>query len=111
LFVYAGLTGFSPSIMRASITGGLFTYARLFNKAYDLKNLTAAAAIIILLIDPSQLFSVSFQLSFAAVYAILLILPVFQRYLPRWSNTRWYGKLVMIVLVSFVVQAALYPLL
>ncbi|HYW35221.1 MAG TPA: DNA internalization-related competence protein ComEC/Rec2 [Balneolaceae bacterium] len=111
LFIYAGLTGFSASVMRASITGGLLTYGRLFYKQRDAKNLTAAAAIIILLLDPNQLFSVSFQLSFAAVYAILLILPVIQRFLPVWFRHRWYGKGAMIIIVSFVVQLGLYPLL
>lgn len=111
LVVYAGLTGFSASVMRASITGGLLTYGRLFNRLRDSKNLTAVAAIIILLIDPGQLFSVSFQLSFAAVFSILLIIPVLQKLLPVWVKTKWYGNLVMIMLVSVVVQAALYPML
>jgi competence protein ComEC len=111
LFIYAGLTGFSPSVMRASITGGFLTYGRLFHRLRDSKNLTAAAAILILLINPEQLFSVSFQLSFAAVFSILLIIPVLQELLPVWLKTRWYGTLVMIMLLSTVVQAALYPLL
>jgi competence protein ComEC len=111
LVVYAGLTGFSPSVMRASITGGFLTYGRLFHRLRDSKNLTAAAAIIILVINPNQLFSVSFQLSFAAVFSILLIIPVLQEMLPAWVRTRWYGTLVMIMLLSVVVQAALYPLL
>jgi competence protein ComEC len=111
LLVYEGLTGFPPSVMRASITGGFLTYGRLFQRLRDSKNLTATAAIIILLINPNQLFSVSFQLSFSAVFSILLIIPVLQELLPAWVRTRWYGYLVMIVLLSVVVQAALYPLL
>lgn len=111
LLIYAGLTGFSASVMRASITGGLITYGRLFHKARDSINLTAVAALVILLINPNELFQIGFQLSFAAVFIILLILPVLQQFLPNRIRFRWYGKPVMIVLVSIVVQLGLYPML
>ncbi|MDX1671716.1 MAG: DNA internalization-related competence protein ComEC/Rec2, partial [Balneolaceae bacterium] len=111
LLFYAGITGFSESVSRAAITGGFITYGRLFHKARDAKNLTAVSALIILLINPSDLFSIGFQLSFAAVYIILLVLPVLQRMLPPWIRYRWYGKPVMIILVSLIVQVGLYPLL
>lgn len=108
---YAGLTGFSASVTRASITGGLITYGRLFHKARDSKNLTAIAALIILLINPNQLFEIGFQLSFAAVYIILITIPVLQNLIPNRIRFRWYGIPVMVVLVSIVVQLGLYPLL
>jgi len=111
LVSYAGLTGFSASVVRASITGGLITYGRLFHKARDSKNLTAVAAIIILLINPNDLFSIGFQLSFAAVYVILLVIPVVQHIIPNRIRHRWYEGLIMIVVVSVVVQLGLYPLL
>lgn len=111
LFVYAGLTGFSASVTRAAITGGLITYGRLFHKARDSINLTAVAALIILLLRPNELFKIGFQLSFAAVFIILLTLPVLQQFLSKRIRFRWFGKPVMIVLVSVAVQLGLYPLL
>lgn len=111
LFFYAGLTGFSASVVRASITGGFIMYARLFNKMRDSINLTALAAIIILLIDPSEIFEIGFQLSFGAVYIILLTLPVINGLLPARIRYSWYGGLVSIILVSITVQAGLFPLL
>ncbi|HLR76539.1 MAG TPA: DNA internalization-related competence protein ComEC/Rec2, partial [Balneolaceae bacterium] len=111
LIIYAGLTGFSTSVIRASIMGGFITFGRLFNKSRNSKNITAIAAIIILLINPSNLFGISFQLSFAAVYIILLILPVIQRIIPKRIQHSWYGIPVMAAIISFVVQAGLYPIL
>ncbi len=111
LFFYAGLTGFSATVIRASITGGLIAFGRLFYKSGNTKNLTAIAAVIILLLDPNELFDISFQLSFAAVYIILLLIPVVRRYLPQKIRQRWYGTLVMVVIVSAIVQFGLYPLL
>ncbi len=111
LVVFAGLTGFSASVMRACIMGGFITYGRIFNKARNTKNLTAVAAILILLINPNNLYDIGFQLSFAAVYIILLILPVVQRIIPDKVQHRWYGIPVMAAIVTLVVQAGLYPIL
>ncbi|WP_445664175.1 DNA internalization-related competence protein ComEC/Rec2 [Fodinibius sp. AD559] len=111
LFIYAGLTDFSPSVTRASLVGILLAYGKLFHKVRDSKNLTAVAALIILLINPSDLFSIGFQLSFGAVYIILLTAPVIQRWLPPWIRFRWYGKPIMIIIISFIVQVGLFPLL
>lgn len=110
LFCYAGITGFSASVLRASVMAGFLTYGKLFHKVNDSINLTAAAAVVLLIINPAQLFEIGFQLSFAAVFIILLILPVIQHLLPYWLQIRWYGKPLMVVIVSLVVQFGLYPL-
>lgn len=110
LICYAGITGFSPSVMRASVMAGFLSFGKLFHRVNNSINLTAAAAIVLLIIDPSQLFEIGFQLSFAAVLIILLILPVVQDTLPYWVRVRWYGKPLMVVIVSLVVQFGLYPL-
>ncbi len=110
LFCYAGLTGFSTSVLRASIMAVLLTAGKLFNKVPNSINLTGAAAIIVLTIDPTQLFEIGFQLSFSAVLVILLLLPVIQRGLPYWLRIKWYAVPLMTILVSFIVQIGLYPL-
>lgn len=110
LWFYAGLTGFSASVLRASVMAIFLTWGKLFRKSPDSLNLTAAAAIALLVIRPSQLFEIGFQLSFSAVCIILLILPVIQRTLPYWMRIRWYAKPLMVVIVSIVVQLGLYPL-
>lgn len=111
LFFYAGLTGFSASVTRASLTGGLLMYGRLFHKVRNSNNLTAVAALVILLMNPSDLFTVGFQLSFGAVYIILLAAPVINQTLPDRVRFRWYGTPVMVVVISLIVQVGLFPLL
>lgn len=111
LLFYAGLTGFSASVTRASLAGGLLMYGRLFHKVRNAKNLTAVAALIILLMNPSDLFSIGFQLSFGAVYILLLVTPVINRSLPDWVRFRWYGTPVMVIIISLLVQVGLFPLL
>jgi competence protein ComEC len=110
LFCYAGITSFSPSVLRASVMAFFLSYGKLFHKVNNSINLTAAAAICLLIVNPSQLFDIGFQLSFSAVLIILLLLPVIQNKLPYWVRVRWYGTPLMVVIVSLVVQFGLYPL-
>ncbi|GAB5410611.1 MAG: DNA internalization-related competence protein ComEC/Rec2 [Balneolaceae bacterium] len=109
LYGYAGITGFSASVVRASVMAGLLTFGKLFNKSPNSINLTGVAAITLLIINPAQLFEVGFQLSFSAVLIILLILPIIQNVLPYWLRLWWYAKPLMVVIVSVVVQLGLYP--
>lgn len=111
LFGYAGLTGFSASVSRASIMAWLLTYGKLFHKLRHSVNLLAVAAVILLIIQPSQLFDVGFQLSFSAVFIILLILPEAQRIIPERHRFGWKGGLATIILISVVVQLGLFPIL
>ncbi|WP_340103958.1 DNA internalization-related competence protein ComEC/Rec2 [Rhodohalobacter sp. 8-1] len=111
LIGYAGLTGFSASVSRASIMAWLLTYGKLFQKLRHSVNLLAVAALILLLIHPSELFDVGFQLSFSAVLIILLIMPEAQRLIPLRYRYNWKGGLMTIVLISVLVQSGLFPIL
>lgn len=111
LFGYAGLTGFSASVSRASIMAWLLTYGKLFHKIRHSVNLTAVAAIILLIIRPDQLFDVGFQLSFSAVFIILLLMPEAQQLIPEKIRYNWKGGLATIVVISFIVQLGLFPIL
>jgi len=111
LFGYSGLTGFSASVSRASLMAWLLTYGKLFNKVRNSVNLTAGAAIILLIINPYQLFDVGFQLSFGAVFTILLLMPEAQRMIPIRYRFGKIGAFATIMIISVVVQAGLFPIL
>lgn len=71
LWAYALVTGFTPSVVRAVIMATILQVGYMcYRQALSL-NSVAAAAVFILLFSPRSLFSVSFQLSFAAVIAII----------------------------------------
>ena len=111
LISYAGLTGFSASVNRASIMAWLLTYGKLFQKQRHSVNLLAVAALILLIIRPSELFEIGFQLSFSAVLIILLIMPEAQRLIPLRYRFGWQGGLMTVILISIIVQAGLFPIL
>jgi competence protein ComEC len=71
---YGLLAGMSPPTQRAVIMVMAFLVALLLEREHDTINTLAFAALAILIINPTALFEVSFQLSFVAVFAILYTL-------------------------------------
>ena len=67
---YAWLVEFRPPVVRASILIVLFCIARVFGRSGLSSNVLALAALLVLAINPTDLFSLGTQLSFLAVAAI-----------------------------------------
>ena len=74
---YGLVSGMSPSTQRAVIMIVIFLMTFLIHKEHESLNTLATAAILILMLHPPSLFAISFQLSFASVFAILYFLPKF----------------------------------
>lgn len=73
LILYCILCNFSPSVVRASIMAITYLVAECFGKRKDSLSVFSFAGIIILLIWPLHLFYIGFQLSFVAVFGIILL--------------------------------------
>ncbi len=71
VLAYGVLAGMSPSTQRAEIMATVFLVALLLGRSHDILNTLAVAALVILVLFPPALFSISFQLSFAAVLTIV----------------------------------------
>ena len=88
VLIYACLIGFRPSVFRASLMAILFLLATLIDRDADLFNLLAFAALVLLLLNPLQLWDVGFQLSFVAVASIVYFVPKMEKPLRRlWEST------------------------
>ncbi len=77
LLGYGFIAGMNIPVLRALVMAIILLSAIMLRKRYDLLHLIAAAALFILVFQPAALFTVSFQLSFAAVTAMALFLPKF----------------------------------
>ncbi len=109
---YALLTGLSPSVCRSVLMLSIIEYAYMSYRRPTAVNTIAAAAFFILAFRPNDLFSVSFQLSFAAVISIMIFVPLFKQIIPL-PNRRWTKPLrdtLNIVSVSLAVQIGTLPL-
>jgi len=72
IIFYSFLAGLSPSVIRASIMIMVFMLSKVVGRENDSLNSLCFSAVFLLLINPLTLFSVSFQLSYAAVTGIIL---------------------------------------
>ena len=75
LVFYCWFTGWRVSVSRATIMGSVFLLAEIINRDYDSLSALSLGALIILWLNPAQLFNVGFQLSFCSVFSILIISP------------------------------------
>lgn len=71
VFAYAYLTGLRPSALRAAIMVSLALGAMLLDREHDLPTAVSFAALMTLFINPLLLFSIGFQLSYAATLVIV----------------------------------------
>ncbi len=83
VILYACLVGFRPSVFRASLMAVIFLISRIIERDRDLFNLLAFAALVLLLMNPAQLWDIGFQLSFAAVAAIVYLAPKWEHFIAR----------------------------
>ncbi|MEA3232014.1 MAG: DNA internalization-related competence protein ComEC/Rec2, partial [Thermodesulfobacteriota bacterium] len=72
VIIYGVMAGMSPSTQRALVMVAVFLLAYLAGKIQDAFNTLAVAGVVILAVYPPAVFSISFQLSFAAVALIIL---------------------------------------
>ncbi|GMR04152.1 MAG: DNA internalization-related competence protein ComEC/Rec2 [Thermodesulfobacteriota bacterium] len=77
VFGYAALAGFSLPTIRAALMAAVFIIAFIFDRGRSYYNTLAAAALVILVIEPFALWDASFQLSFTVVFFILYLYPRF----------------------------------
>lgn len=75
LWLYAMITGFSPSVLRATIMFSFVILANAINRNGNIYNTIAASAFLLLIVDPYLLFHVGFQLSYLAVLGIIYFQP------------------------------------
>lgn len=74
---YSYLCSFSPSVCRASVMAIILCICDLLQVRYDSLSSLGIAGSIILIFNPFSLFTVSFQLSFLCIFAIIAIAPTF----------------------------------
>jgi len=89
--LYALMTGFGPSILRAAIMAEIMLLGLLFEREKEIYTSLAISAFIILLYNPKFMFEVGFQLSFGATWSLVYVAPVLvdklKNIMPKWLAT------------------------
>jgi len=108
LWLYALITGLSPSVLRASVMFSFIALSKSLNRKSNFFNTLAASAFLLLIINPYYLVDVGFQLSYIAVIGIVIIQPWINNLLvPKyWITQQIWG----LTTVSIAAQIATFPL-
>lgn len=108
IWLYASVTGFSASVVRAAAMFSLLHIGVQLQRKTNSLNTLMLAAILLLSINTQWLFSVGFQLSFAAVWAILVFYPKLVALLN--PSNFILKKSWQIAVVSFTAQLGVFPI-
>ena len=100
LVLFAAITGFTPSVCRACIMSGLMLLASLLDREYDGPTSLSFAALVLLLVNPLVVTSVSYQLSFASVAGIFLFSPGIRKWLLSVIGLKVGKKLCQYIAAS-----------
>jgi len=108
IWIFAMITGLSPSVCRAALMITLFASSACLNRHKNYYNVLFFSAFILVIINPGIIFEISFQLSFTAVFGIVsCFIPAYNklrtgRYIP--------DRIIGLLLLSLFAQVFTFPL-
>lgn len=107
IWFYALLAGLAPSILRATIMLSFVVIGNIINRKGVLLNSLAASALILLCINPANLFDIGFMLSYVAVIGIVVLQKPISKLV--YSKYKIVNKIWEITSVTIAAQIATVP--
>ena len=113
IWAFVFLVGMSTSVVRSAVMLTVYALLAIGHRQKMSVNTLGFTAIVMLLVSPQALFDVGFQMSFMAVFSILLFTPLFYRpfsseYLMTHRLVKWLWGMVA---VSIAAQIGVAPLI
>jgi competence protein ComEC len=106
---YILMTGMATPVLRAGIMLSVYLLANRLGAADDPVNRLTLAALVLLLLNPYNLYECGFQLSFAATAGVVWLFPILKRYFPL--NRPWLSRIGEALLLSISAQLLIVPVL
>ncbi|NDI97788.1 ComEC family competence protein [Flavobacterium sp. LaA7.5] len=108
LWSFAIIAGLSASVVRAVVMFSFVSIGLYFNRNANTFNSIAVSMLALLLVKPAFLFDVGFQLSYAAVFAIVWMQPLYRKIkISKYKAVNYFAD---IVVISLVAQMGVLPL-
>ncbi|MDP2924192.1 MAG: ComEC/Rec2 family competence protein [Candidatus Omnitrophota bacterium] len=107
LFIYTIIAGANPPVLRATIMYLVFALGYFAKRKVNPYNSLGLAGLVCLLINPSWLFDVGFQLSFLSIFALIV---GFKAFAVQPSKIVFINYLKYLFLSSFFVTLFITPL-
>ncbi len=108
IWLYAAITGFSPSVLRASVMFSFVSLGQSFQRPTNIYNTLAASAFVLVVLNPAIIKHIGFQLSYLAVISIVALQPWFEKLIT--VNNKLLSRAWAIITVSLAAQLATGPL-
>ncbi|MEI6438335.1 MAG: ComEC/Rec2 family competence protein [Candidatus Omnitrophota bacterium] len=86
---YAYVAGGSSPVVRAAVMSAVLIFSFILEREQDGLNTLAVASLAILAVNPTQLFDIGFQLSFAGVLSLMLVTPPLGGLFPETCRKIW----------------------
>ncbi len=105
LFLFVLLVGFRASALRAFLMFAISEIAKFTGKEQVPINTLTFVALLLILINPLILFSVSFQLSFLAIFGLIILAPKLYTQMPQKIVFKMLSQVISVQLVLYPVIA------
>ena len=108
VWFYAGVTGLAPSVQRSATMFTFVTFGGLLRRNVDIFHSLFASMFLLLLINPLLIFEIGFQMSYLAVFGIVVFQPRLSAlYVAKTRVGNYFWELIC---VSVAAQLATFPL-
>lgn len=108
LWAFGILAGLAPSVVRSVTMFSFVAVGMHLKRTLNIYNTLAVSAFVILLFQPSFLFDIGFQLSYAALFFIVWLQPLLSGiWKPKHTITSYLWD---IITVSFAAQIGTFPM-
>lgn len=107
---FLAITGFIPSLARAIIMAAICSIAKVWGYRIARAETLVITAFLLIFYNPQVVASIGFQLSFAAMAGIMLIMPTLSESLKRVMG-RWRGRGTSSRIISWCAERIAAPLL
>ena len=108
LWCFAVIAGLSASVVRAVTMFTVVAIAMNLKRPTNIYNTLTVSMFVLLLFKPLFLFDVGFQISYAAVFSIVTLQPMFYNlWIPKYKLLQFFWKLITVTLAA---QLGILPL-
>lgn len=108
IWSYANITGLSPSVVRSATMFSFVLMGTLFSRRTNIYQSLYASLFIILIAEPLLIFDLGFQLSYLAVFGIVIFQkPISNIYAPKTKVGNYFWSLTS---VSIAAQLSTFPI-
>ena len=108
IWIYALMTGFSPSVVRAVVMFSLVTLGQMRKRKPSIWNILSFSALLLLVLDPGVRTDLGFQLSYLAVAGIVGLQPlILQLWSPPNRVLDYFWQMAAVTLAAQLITSPL----